>query len=321
LNVGDDSVLKYALYRIALLVPLLLGVSVLTFLYIQVIPGDPVAGLLGPGGTPELIAQLRHQFGLDQPVLTQYWHWLSNLIAHGDLGTSFTSRQKITPTLVNRIPATLQLTVVGLAFTVLLGWPLGFLAALFKDTWMDRALSSLTLVGLSTPMFWVGTLLILIFAMHLRWLPAGGYVPLAVDPLNSIKDSLMPGLAMGIGLAPYLARMTRATTVEVQHEQFVRHAPAKGLRRRTVFLRYSARNAIPPTVVVIGLQLGSLLGGQVIVEQLFNWPGLGRLLIQGAIQRDYYMVQAVILVIAALYVLLNLLAELITAALDPRIRL
>jgi peptide/nickel transport system permease protein len=313
--------IKYALHRIAFLVPLLFGLSIVTFLYIQVIPGDPVAGMLGSGGTPQLVAELRHQFGLDQPLLTQYWHWLSNLVTHGDLGTSFTSRQKITPLLIDRIPATLQLTVTGLIFTVLLGWPFGFLAALFKDTWIDRILSSLTLVGLSTPMFWVGTILVLVFAIHLRWLPAGGYVALNVDFVQSIKDSLMPGLAMGIGLAPYLARMTRATAVEVQQEQFIRQAQAKGLRNRTVFLRYSARNTVPPTVVVIGLQLGSLLGGQVIVEQLFNWPGLGRLLIQGAIQRDYYMVQAVILVIAALYVVLNLLAELIHAALDPRIRL
>jgi peptide/nickel transport system permease protein len=313
--------LKYALQRIGLLVPLLLGLSVLTFLYMQVIPGDPVAGMLGPGGTPQLIAQLRHQFGLDQPIATQYWHWLSNLVTHGDLGTSFTTRQQITPILINRIPATLQLTFTGLIFTVLLGWLMGFLAGIFKDSWIDRTLSSLTLVGLSTPMFWVGTILILVFAVHLRWLPAGGYAPLNVNPMQSLKDSLMPGLAMGIGLAPYLARMTRAATVEVQHEQFIRQAQAKGLRRRTVLLRYSARNALPPTVVIIGLQLGSLLGGQVIVEQLFNWPGLSRLLISGAIQRDYYMVQAVILVIATLYVLLNLAAELLHAALDPRIRL
>ena len=146
-------------------------------------------------------------------------------------------------------------------------------------------------------------------------------MPLSADPAQSIKDSLMPGLAMGLGLAPYLARMTRAATVEVQHEPFVRHARAKGLRGSTVMVRYSGRNAVPPTVVVMGLQVGALLGGQVIVEQLFDWPGLGGLLVEGAIQRDYYMVQACILVIAVLYVVLNLAAELVHAALDPRIRL
>ncbi|MDT4934353.1 MAG: peptide/nickel transport system permease protein [Pseudonocardiales bacterium] len=312
---------KYTLYRLCLLIPLLFVLSILTFLYIQLIPGDPVAGMLGPGGSPQLVAQLRHQFGLDQSIPSQYWHWLSNLLAHGQLGTSFITRQPITPVLINRIPATIQLTVTGLIFTVLLGWLGGFLAGAFKDTWIDRTLSGLTLVGLSTPMFWIGTILILVFAVHLRWFPAGGYVALNVDPVQSIRDSLMPGLAMGLGLAPYLARMTRAATVEVQHEPFLRHARAKGLRGRTILVRYAARNAVPPTVVVIGLQVGSLLGGQVIVEQLFNWPGLSRLLIQGAVQRDYYMVQAVILVIAALYILLNLAAELAHAALDSRIRL
>ncbi|MDT4944666.1 MAG: peptide/nickel transport system permease protein [Pseudonocardiales bacterium] len=312
---------KYTLYRLCLLIPLLFVLSILTFLYIQLIPGDPVAGMLGPGGSPQLVAQLRHQFGLDQSIPSQYWHWLSNLLAHGRLGTSFITRQPITPVLINRIPATIQLTVTGLIFTVLLGWLGGFLAGAFKDTWIDRTLSGLTLVGLSTPMFWIGTILILVFAVHLRWFPAGGYVALNVDPVQSIRDSLMPGLAMGLGLAPYLARMTRAATVEVQHEPFLRHARAKGLRGRTILVRYAARNAVPPTVVVIGLQVGSLLGGQVIVEQLFNWPGLSRLLIQGAVQRDYYMVQAVILVIAALYILLNLAAELAHAALDSRIRL
>ncbi len=301
--------------------PLLFLLSILTFVYIQIIPGDPVAGMLGPGGTPALVAQLRHELGLDQSLPSQYWHWLSNLFAHGDLGISFITRQPITPVLMDRIPATLQLTVTGLIFTVALGWLGGFLAGAFKDTWADRMLSGITLVGLSTPVFWIGTILILVFAVHLRWLPAGGYVPLAVDPVQSIKDSLMPGFAMGLGLAPYLARMTRAATVEVQHEPFLRHARAKGLRGRTMLLRYAARNAVPSTIVVIGLQLGALIGGQVVVEQLFNWPGLSRLLIEGAVQRDYYMVQAVILVIAVLYVVLNLAAELAHAALDPRIRL
>jgi peptide/nickel transport system permease protein len=313
--------IRYATYRIGILVPMLLGLSMLTFLYMQMIPGDPVAGMLGSAGTPQLIAQLRHQFGLDQPLPLQYWRWLCGLVTHGDLGISFTSRQEITPILLNRIPATFQLTVAGLICTVLIGWPAGFLAGIYKDTWVDRVLSSLTMVGLSTPMFWVGTILVLTFAVRLHWLPAGGYIPLNVDPVRSIEDSLMPGLAMGFGLAPYLARMTRAATVEIQQEQFIRQAHAKGLRWRTIFQRYSARNVVGPTVVVIGLQLGSLLGGQVIVEQLFNWPGIGRLLIQGAIQRDYYMLQAVILVIATLYVLLNLAAELVHATLDPRIRL
>jgi peptide/nickel transport system permease protein len=313
-------VVRYALYRIVVLVFLLFGLSILSFLYMQLVPGDPVAGMLGPAGNPELIAQLRHQFGLDQPLLTQYWHWLSGAV-HGDLGISFASRQPIGPILIHRIPATLQLTIASMIWVVLIGWPSGFLAGLHKDTWVDRVFSVFALVGLSMPFFWIGTVLILVFSVKLHLLPSGGYVPLTEDPWASIKFTIMPSLALGLGLAPYLARMTRAATVEVQQEQFVAHAHAKGLSRRRIGRRYTARNAVLPIVVVLGLQIGLLLGGQVIIEELFNWPGVGRLLVGGVIQRDYFMVQAVILVLAALYALLNLAAELVHAWLDPRIRL
>jgi peptide/nickel transport system permease protein len=313
-------VVRYALYRILTLFVLLFGLSVATFLYMQLVPGDPVAGMLGPAGNPELIAQLRHEFGLDQPLLTQYWQWLSGLV-HGDLGISFSSRQPIGPILIHRIPATLQLTIASMVWVVLLGWPAGFFAGLRKDTWIDRVFSVVALVGLSTPVFWLGTVLILVLSVKLHWLPSGGYVAFTDDPLTSVRNTLMPSLALGLALAPYLARMTRAATVEVQQEQFTAHAHAKGLRRRRIAVRYSARNAVLPIVVVLGLQVGLLLGGQVIVEEIFNWPGVGRLLVGGAIQRDYFMVQAVILVLAALYGVLNLGAELLHAWLDPRIRL
>ena len=313
--------LRYTLNRLLLLVPLLFGLSVLTFLYLHVIPGDPIAGMLGPGGNPKLIGELRHQYGLDQPVMLQYSQWLGGLLSHGSLGITFGSGQPITPILISRIPATLQLTAAGMIFTVLIGLPAGFWAGIYKDRWPDWVLSPASLIGLSTPPFWVGTLLILVVAIGLQWLPAGGYVPISQDPIASLRDTLMPGFALGLSLAPYLARMTRAATIEVQQEQFVKHARAKGLRWRTILLHYSARNAILPVVVVLGLQLGRLLGGQVIIEELFNWPGVGRLLIEGAIQRDYAMVQALLLVIAAVYIGLNLVAELVHAALDPRVRL
>jgi peptide/nickel transport system permease protein len=313
--------LRYSLGRLLLLAPLLFGLSVLTFLYMRLVPGDPIAGMLGPGGTPQLIHELRSKFGLDDPLLVQYGRWLASLFAHGDLGISFGSGQAITPMLINRIPATLQLTAAGMLFTVLIGLPAGFFAGVYKDSWLDRLLSVASLLGLSTPPFWVGTLLILSIAIGLRWLPAGGYVPLSRDVYESLKETIMPGFALGLSLAPYLARMTRAAAIEVQQEPFIKHARAKGLRRRTILWRYVARNAILPVVVVLGLQLGRLLGGQVIIEELFNWPGVGRLLIEGAIQRDYAMVQALVLIIAAAYVVLNLFAELAHAALDPRIRL
>lgn len=311
--------LKYTLYRLATLVPLLFGLSIVMFLYIHLIPGDPVAGMLGPGGTPQLIAQLRHQFGLDQPILTQYWHWLTGLL-HGDLGISLISRQPITSILVDRIPASLELTIAGMLATVLIGWPSGFFAGLFRGTWFDRIVSALAAVGLSIPQFWLGTLFIVFIAVKLRWLPAEGYAPLTSSPGDNLRDVIMPALALGLSLAPYLTRMARAATIEVQQEQFVRQAQAKGLRRRTIVWRYSARNAVLPIIIVFGLQLGALLGGQVVIEELFNWPGVGRLLVTGVVQRDYFLVQAVILVIATFYVLLYLGTELVQAWLDPRLR-
>jgi peptide/nickel transport system permease protein len=312
--------LRYAVHRIAVLALLLVGLSLVTFFYLQLIPGDPVAGMLGPGGTPHLIAQLRHEFGLDKSLPVQYWDWVSGLV-HGDLGISFTSRQPIGPLIATRIGASLQLTIASMIWILILGWPAGYLAGLYKDSRLDRILSVLALVGLSTPLFWIGTLLTLILAVDLHWLPSQGYVPLSQDPVASIRDTLMPSFAIGAAMAPYLARMTRTATVEVHQEAFMEHAHARGLRRRTIVWRYSTRNAILPIMVVLGLQFGRLLGGQVIIEQLFAWPGVGRLAVEGAIQRDYFMVQAIVLLLAAAYCIVNLAAELGQAWLDPRIRL
>jgi peptide/nickel transport system permease protein len=312
--------LRYAIYRVLLLCPLLIGLSIVVFFYLQLIPGDPVAGMLGPAATPELVAQLRHEFGLDRPILVQYISWVEGLL-RGDLGISFASRRPIAPILINRIPATLQLTVASMLVVVLVGWPAGFLAGLKKDTWIDRVLSVAVLTGLSSPVFLTGTILVLVFAIQFRWLPSQGYIPLAEDFGASMRATILPALTLGLALSPYLARLTRAATIEVQQEQFVRFAHAKGLKPGTVTRRYSARNAVIPIVVVLGLQFGLLLGGQVIVEELFSWPGMGRLIVRGAVERDYFMVQAVILVFSVIYVLINLGAELVHAWLDPRIRL
>lgn len=312
--------LRYAAYRILLLVPLIAGLSFIIFLYLRLLPGDPIATMLGPGASPALIAKLRHEYGLDQPLLIQYVHWVEGL-SRGDFGVSFLSRQPIAPILINRIPATLQLTIGGIVVAVLIGLPLGFVAGVRKDTKLDRILSLISLVGLSTPGFWLGTIMILIVAVHLRWLPSAGYTPLLTDPVESLKLMLMPSLVIGLALAPYLARMTRAATVEVQQEPFVAFATGRGLKPRTITGRYSFRNAIVPVVIVLSLQLGNLLGGVFIVETLFAWPGLGRLMVSGISQRDYFMVQAILLVTAVITIGLNLIAELLHAWLDPRIRL
>ncbi len=312
--------LRYVVRRILIVIPLMFGLSVLLFLYVHAVPGDPIAGMLGPNGSPDLIAQLRADRGLDRPLLEQYADWLTGL-GHGDLGVSLLTGQKVTPVVVARIPATAQLTLMSLLFTVLIGFPAGFFAGRHRGTWIDKVLSPAALLGLSMPVFWIGTLLILIFAVKLHWLPTGGYVPFTQDPVRSLQLTLMPTFALGLHLSPFLARMVRATTIELQREQFVVQARMKGLQPRTITYRYVLRNAIVPVLVVLGLQLGTLLGGQVIIEQLFNWPGVGRLLVEGAIQRDYLVVQSLILVIAALYVIVNLCVEVLHAWLDPRLRL
>lgn len=310
--------LTYVIRRLLILIPLLLALTVLLFFYIHAVPGDPIAGMLGPNGTPELIQQLRHERGLDVPLVNQYWDWLTGLFS-GDLGVSLITGDKITPIVINRIPATLQLTAAALILIIAIGFPLGFFAGKHQGGWIDRMLSPTALLGLSMPAFWIGTLLIFVIGVQLRWLPTSGYVAMSDDPLQSLKLTLMPALALGINLSPLLARLVRAATVELKREQFVIQASVRGLKRRTISRRFLLRNAIPPVLVIIGMQLGGLLGGQVIIEQLFSWPGVGRLLVDGAIQRDYFLVQSLILIVAVIYVVVNLLVEVLHAWLDPRV--
>lgn len=312
--------LRYFLNRVMVMIPLVFLLSALLFIYMRVLPGDPVAGILGPEATPELTAQLRATFGLDQPILSQYIIWIRDLF-QGNLGISYTSQQEITPLLIARIPATLQLLLSGFLVSLTFGLPLGFLAGRKRGSVLDNVLSTFSLIGLSTPIFWIGTLFVMVVGVSWRLLPAEGYVPFSEDPLMSLKLTILPALTLGLVLAPYLARLTRAATIEIEYESFMNQARANGLKNSTITFRYAARNVLPQILVVLGMQLGGLLGGQVIVEQLFNWPGVGRLLIQGALQRDYPMVQAVILIIAILFVLINLIAEILHALMDKRIRL
>lgn len=312
--------LRYIANRLVIVIPLLWALTVLLFLYVHAVPGDPIAGMLGPNGTPELVAQIRADRGLDRPLLEQYWGWFSGLFV-GDLGVSLISGRDITPIVIDRIPATLQLTFSGLFFIVLIGFPLGYFAGKNKGGWLDRILSPTALVGLSMPAFWLGTILILVLGVQLRWFPTSGYVPLDENPWQSLRLTFMPALVLGITLSPFLARMVRSATAELQREPFIIQARMRGLRPGTISRRYLLRNAILPVLVILGMQLGGLLGGQVIVEQLFNWPGVGRLLVEGAVQRDYLMVQSLIFVIAVIYIVINLVVEVVHAWLDPRVRL
>lgn len=312
--------LRYIIKRILISIPLLFALSILIFFYVQAVPGDPIAGMLGPAGTPESIERIREERGLNLPLWDQYWSWLGGFFS-GNFGVSLISGQNITPIVVGRIPATLQLTAAGLFMIVAVGFPLGYYAGKHKGGWLDRIFTPLTLFGVSLPQFWVGTILVLIFSVQLRWFPSGGYVPFADDPVESLRLTVLPALVLGITLSPLMARLVRISTAKLQTEQFVVQAKIRGLLPRTIARRYLLRNAVIPVLVILGMQLGTLIGGQVVVEQLFNYPGLGRLLVEGAIARDYLMIQSLIFLIAIIYVFINLAVEIIHAWLDPRVRL
>ncbi len=312
--------LRYIGNRLLTVIPLLFALTILLFFYIHALPGDPIAGMLGPNATPDLVQQIRHERGLDRPLWEQYWTWLTGLV-QGDLGSSLINGQSITGMVAGRIPATLQLTAASLLLMIVIGFPVGYLAGKHKGGWLDRILTPASLAGLSLPQFWVGTIFILVFSVQLHLLPSGGYVAFTDDPLQSLKLTIMPAFVLGLTLSPLQARLVRVSTAQLQQEPFMAAATMRGLHSSTISRRYLFRNAVLPVIVVIGMQLGTLIGGQVVVEQLFNYPGLGRLLVEGATERDYSVVQSLILLVAALYVVINLLMEVLHALLDPRVRL
>lgn len=311
---------SYVVRRVVVSVPLLLGVAVLAFFYVRLIPGDPAQAALGVNATPQAVAGLRHQYGLDQPVQRQFAGWVADL-AHGDLGRSYSDRQPISALIGQRVPATLQLALSGLLVALLLAVPFGVWAGRRPGSAVDTALTSITLFGLAVPSFWLGTVLVILFALDLHWLPSQGYVAFLVDPVRSLKLTVLPAVTLGLAIAPYLARLTRATVADVVVEPFMSFAAARALPRPTVTRHYLLRNVWPGLVTVIGLTVGFLLAGSIVIEQLFNWPGTGRLIVESVIARDYTTIQALILIYGAVFVVVNLVAELVQSILDPRIRL
>lgn len=289
-----------------------LGVAVLVFLLIHLIPGDPVDVMLGESAQPADRTALRHALGLDQPVLTQLLNYLQRVFTL-DLGQSLHSQRPITALLAERIPATAELAVVALGITLLLAVPLGLVAAAQRDTLWDQGAMTFSLLGVSIPNFWMGPLLILVFALWLGWFPVSGR--------EGAGAVVLPALTLGTSLAAILARMIRSSVLEVLGEDYIRTAYAKGLSRRRVLLRHALPNALLPVITVLGLQLGTLLAGAVITETVFSWPGIGLLTIEAIQSRDYPVVQACVLLIALTYVVVNSLTDLLYAVIDPRIRL
>jgi peptide/nickel transport system permease protein len=313
-------VLRYALYRILLAIPLLFGLSILVFAYVRLIPGDPVSSMLGNMTNPELVARLRAQNGFDQPIPDQYLLWIGNVL-HGDFGVSFRSGLPVAPLLAQRVPATLQLMVGGLVVSLALAFPLGIIAGTRYRSRTDGVISTITLIGLGSPSFWLGTILMVLLALVFRVLPSQGYAPLFVDPPASIRFMILPSLAIGLGVAPYLARVIRAIVIEIMKEPFIPYADARGLRERVIFWRYIIRNLVPQLAVVFGVIVGGLMAGSVIVESLFNWPGMGRIFVGAVSERDYSLIQALIIVYGVIFIVVNVIGEIAQAALDPRIRL
>lgn len=292
------------------------------FLAIRFVPGDPAELLLSQGGMapdPSQVAALHHQLGLDRPFWGQYFASLVGLV-HGDLGESLQDGSPVAGEIWLRLPRTLELIAAAAVIALVIGVPAGLFAALRRGGAFDRALSWVSAVGLAVPVFVVGTLLVLVFAQTLHWAPSGGYVPLADDPVQHFKLLAMPAFAISLGLTAGVIRMTRAAVLDVSTRDYVRTARAKGLTPRRIAMHHVLRNALVPVVTLLGLQIGSLLGGTVLVEYVFNYPGLSGMLVDSVNARDYPEVQGIVLVISILFVTLNLCVDLLYAVLDPRVR-
>jgi peptide/nickel transport system permease protein len=300
------------LKRLLAVAPVVFGVLLLTFLLVHLVPGDPVEVMLGESASSADRSALRAELGLDRSLPVQFADYLGKL-ARGDFGVSIHGRAPIAGLLAQRIPATAKLALLALSLALLAGIPLGITAALQHNQWPDRAATLSALMLSAMPHFWLGPLMMLVFALWLGWLPVSG--------MESPASIVLPALTLACGLAAILTRMTRASLLEVLQEDFVRTARAKGLPERMVILRHALKAALLPVVTVVGLQLGSLLAGAVITETVFGWEGVGRLLVESIEKRDYPVTQACVLVIALTYVVVNLLTDLAYARLDPRVRL
>jgi peptide/nickel transport system permease protein len=298
--------------RVAATLPVLLGVSLLVFSMLQLVPGDPVQLMLSEFQTsPEQIARLRSQLHLNDPLPIQFGRFVWDAL-HGDLGTSIRTRRPVTSEIADNLPATLQLASTGLLVAALLGVTLGVVAATHQQSWLEVGSMLLALLGVSVPSFWLGLLLIFLVSLRLRLLPATGG--------GDLQHLILPALTLGLGAAAILARLTRSSMLEVLRQEYVTTARAKGLREWAVIGRHALKNALIPVVTIFGLQFGQLLAGTVVVETVFARPGLGRLIVDGILNKDFPMVQGVVLVVAVSYVLVNLLVDLLYAVLDPRIR-
>lgn len=311
--------IRLLLLRLAGAVPVLLLVSAVSFGLMRLIPGDPSAAIAGLSATPAMVAQIREQLGLDQPLLQQAMHWYGGLL-HGDLGRSILLGESVLGATLQRLPVTVGLSLYALAVTLVLGIGAGVLAALRHNTWVDQAAMTVALLGISVPNFFLGLLLIIWFAVGLGWLPTGGYVAFTDDPWGWFRTSTMPAVSLALLNVGLLARVARSTMLEVLQQDYVRTARAKGLPRHLVVGKHALANAMIPITTVVGIIVSLLVSGSVVTETLFSIPGIGQLLTAAVLGRDYPMVQGGLLLVTALLVLVNLGVDMLYAVLDPRVR-
>jgi len=304
---------------LAQVIPTLLLVSMMVFGLQQLMPGDPALVLAGEERDPAVLEQIRAELKLDQPLVMQYLHWIGNVV-QGDLGFSWRIREPVTNLVATKLPVTLQLAAMAFAIAVVIGVPLGVLSAVKKNSFWDYLANGMGLAGLSTPNFWLGIMLILLISVKLGWLPPSGYVPLAEDWRQSLATTIMPAFVLGTGIAAVFMRHTRSAMLTALEQDYVRTARAKGLSEFIVVARHALRNALVPVVTLGALELGTLLSGAVLTEQVFSIPGFGKLIVDAVFNRDYPVVQGVVLVTATVYILLNLAADVLYVLINPRMR-
>jgi peptide/nickel transport system permease protein len=294
-------------------------VSVFVFMLQKLLPGDPVLVMAGEERDPEVLAYLREQYRLNDPLIVQYFHWVGNVL-QGDLGMSLRTRQPVATLIADKLPVTIQLAVMAMIIAFLIGIPAGILSAVRKGTLTDYIANVIALSGLSIPNFWLGIMLILLVSVNLGWLPASGYEPIWRDPVRSLETMIMPAFVLGTALAATLMRHTRSAMLGVLQSDYVRTARAKGLRGRVVVLKHAFRNAVLPIVTLSALLFGELLAGAVLTEQIFTIPGFGKLIVDAVFNRDYAVVQGVVLCTAVGFILMNLIADVLYVLLNPRMR-
>jgi peptide/nickel transport system permease protein len=313
-------VIEFLVRRAFISAVTLLIISLIVFTGVRMIPGDPARVLAGTEADEAGIEEIREKYGLNAPLPVQYLRWLG-LAATGDLGESIRTRTAVTSMIAGKLPITIELTCLSLLVALAIAVPAGVLAAVRRNTVWDVLASGVSLCGVSIPNFWLGIMLILLVSVRFGWLPASGFVPFVEDPVGNLQRMVMPALVLGTGLAAVLMRQTRNAMIEVLSADYVRTARAKGLAQRAVVVRHALRNGLIPVVTILGLQMGALMGGAVVTEQIFVLPGFGRLIVEAVFTRDYPVVQGVVLITAASYVLINLAVDVSYTVLNPRIRI